>query len=108
MTSFETALIIICFCLFVSLIILTILYIKSKKGIEKLSQKTDAFLNNGEKIGISTQDNSLAQLQNSIADLENRLILEHDNTVSQSKRNAEGFQGICREPHSCRSHRMEE
>ena len=89
MTSLETALILICSCLFVALLILTILYIKNKKGIEKLSQKTDAFLNNGEKVGISTQDNSLAQLQNSIADLENRLILERDNTVSQSKRNAD-------------------
>lgn len=89
MTSLETALIIICACLFVALLILTVLYIKNKKGIETLSQKTDAFLSNGERLDISTQENSLAMLQNSIADLENRLILERDNTVTQSKRNAD-------------------
>lgn len=89
MTSLEIGLIIASTVLFVALIIVSVLYIRNKKGIENLSQKTDAFLNNGEKIGISTQDNSLAQLQNSIADLENRLILERDNTVSQSKRNAD-------------------
>lgn len=89
MTSLEIGLVIISAVLFAALIIVSVLYIRNKKGIEKLSQKTDAFLNNGEKIGISTQDNSLAQLQNSIADLENRLILERDNTVSQSKRNAD-------------------
>ena len=89
MTALETALIILCSVLTAAVILLAVLYIRNKKGIEKLSQKTDAFLNNGEKIDISTQDNSLTQLQNSIADLENRLELERENTVSQSKRNAD-------------------
>ena len=89
MTALETVLIILCSVLTAAVILLAVLYIRNKKGIEKLSQKTDAFLNNGEKIDISTQDNSFAQLQNSIADLENRLELERENTVSQSKRNAD-------------------
>lgn len=89
MTSLEICLIIVSSVLFVALMAVFVLYIKNKKGIEKLSQKTDAFLNNGEKLGISTKDNSLAMLQNSIADIENRFVLERDNTVSQSKRNAD-------------------
>ncbi len=89
MTSLETALIVVCSCLFVAFVISVALHIRNKKEIEKLAQKTDAFLDSGEKIGISTKDNTLAALQNSIADLENRLLLERDNTVSQSKRNAD-------------------
>lgn len=89
MTSLETGLIVVSSVLLAVAVTVFVLYFRNKKGIEKLAQKTDAFLNNGEKIGISTRDNSLAQLQNSIADLENRLILERDNTVSQSKRNAD-------------------
>lgn len=89
MTALEIGLVVVSAVLFAALVIVSVLYVRNKKGIERLSQKTDAFLNNGERLDISTRDNSLAMLQNSIADLENRLELERDNTVSQSKRNAD-------------------
>ncbi len=89
MTDFEIFLCILSAVLLVCLIAVAFLYNKNKKEILKLSGKIDSFLHSGERINISTKDNTLASLQNSICDLENKLILEKENTRSQAKKHAD-------------------
>ncbi len=89
MTDFEIFLCVLSAVLLVCLIAVAFLYNKNKKEILKLSSKTDSFLHSGERINISTKDNTVASLQNSICDLENKLILEKENTRSQAKKHAD-------------------
>ncbi len=89
MTSFEIFLCVLCAVLLMISITLIILYIRNKKEILKLSQKIDSFLHSGERINISTKDNAVAALQNSLSDLENKLILEKENTRHQSEKHAD-------------------
>lgn len=89
MTDFEIFLCVLSAVLLVCLIAVAFLYNKNKKEILKLSQKIDSFLHSGERINISTKDNAVAALQNSLADLENKLILEKENTRTQAKKHTD-------------------
>lgn len=89
MTSFEIFLCVLCTVLLIISVIIIILYVRNKKEVLKLSQKIDSFLHSGERINISTKDNAVAALQNSLADLENKLILEKENTRHQSEKHAD-------------------
>ncbi len=89
MTGLEIFLCIFSGILLITSAFLAVAYFKNKKEILKLSQKTDAFLQSGERINISTKDNAVAALQNSLSDIENRLILEKENTRHQSEKHAD-------------------
>ncbi len=86
MTDFEIFRCILSAVLLVCSALSVIFYRKNRKEILKLSQKTDAFLHSGERISISTKDNAIAALQNSLSDLENKLILERENTRHQAEK----------------------
>lgn len=89
MTSFEIFLCVLCTVLLIISVTIIILYVRNKKEVLKLSQKIDSFLHSGERINISTKDNAVAALQNSLADLENKLILEQENTRAQAKKHTD-------------------
>lgn len=89
MTSFEIFLCVLCTVLLIISVTIIILYVRNKKEVLKLSQKIDSFLHSGERINISTKDNAVAALQNSLADLENKLILEQENTHAQAKKHTD-------------------
>lgn len=86
MTEKEIFLCILSAVLLVCSALSVIFYRKNRKEILKLSQKTEAFLHSGERISISTKDNAIAALQNSLSDLENKLILERENTRHQAEK----------------------
>ncbi len=89
MTSFENFLCVLCTVLLIISVTIIILYVRNKKEVLKFSQKIDSFLHSGERINISTKDNAVAALQNSLADLENKLILEQENTRTQAKKHTD-------------------
>ena len=89
MTSFEFFLCVLCTVLLIISVTIIILYVRNKKEVLKLSQKIDSFLHSGERINISTKDNAVAALQNSLADLENKLVLEQENTRAQAKKHTD-------------------
>ena len=89
MTSFEIFLCVLCTVLLIISVTIIILYVRNKKEVLKLSQKIDSFLHSGERINISTKDNAVAALQNSLADLENKLVLEQENTRAQAKKHTD-------------------
>lgn len=62
---------------------------KNKKQVLKLTDSIDSFLQGGEKLNISTEDNTLASLQNSICDLEDKLILEKENSRTQAEKHTD-------------------
>lgn len=89
MTEKEIFLCVLSAVLLICSILFAVLYNKNKKEILKLSGKIDSFLHSGERISLSTKDNAVATLQNSLSDLENKLILEKENTISQAKKHAD-------------------
>lgn len=65
------------------------LNIRKNKKINKLKENIENFIEGGEKTEYSTADSDFARLQNSVAELENLLLLEKSNSASQAKSNAD-------------------
>lgn len=73
---------IFCLCIFISNNI-------KKKEIERLINSINAYIDHGELTHFSVKDNQLAELQNSVFDLESLINLEKSNTLNQTKKNTE-------------------
>lgn len=70
-------------------VIFIVLYIIKNRQINKLKERIENFIEGGEKTEYSTADSDFARLQNSVAELENLLLLEKNNSASQAKSNAD-------------------
>ena len=68
--------------------------IYNHKKIRDLTKSIDEFLDSKTVTSFSTADGALAQLQNSICDLETKLLRESENTVEQARRNSEFISDI--------------
>lgn len=88
MTETEIILSVLAVIFFVVASVLFYFFRKNQKQVSKLSESIDSFLQGGKKLNISTEDNTLATLQNSICDLEDKLVLEKENTRTQAKKHA--------------------
>lgn len=75
--------------LIVATIILIILNARKNKQINNLKENIESFIEGGEKAEYSTADSNFARLQNAVAELENLLLLEKNNSASQAKSNAD-------------------
>lgn len=73
----------------VATIILIILNARKNNRINKLKKSIESFVECGEKTEYSTNDSNFARLQNTVAELENLLLLEKSNSESQAKSNAD-------------------
>lgn len=94
MTSFEIGLI-VCVCiLLIVCIALAVWNIRQIKKVKFLQKSISEFMESGKITDFSVGENSFAQLQNSISDLENRIRLEKSNTISQTKKNTEFISDI--------------
>ncbi len=82
-------LICITFILIVTTTVLIILNARKNRQINNLKENIEAFIEGGEKTEYSTADSNFARLQNAVAELENLLLLEKNNSVSQAKSNAD-------------------
>lgn len=69
--------------------ILIVLNIRRNKEINKLKESIESFIEGGEKAEYSTADSDFSRLQNSVAELQNLLLLEKSNSASQAKNNAD-------------------
>lgn len=80
-------------CAAIILLIIAVVFVAlniiKNKQINKLKESIEDFIENGEKTGYSTADSDFARLQNSVAELENLLLLEKSNSESQAKNNAD-------------------
>ncbi len=80
-------------CAVVILLIVSVIFIvlnlRKNKQVNKLKENIEEFIEGGEKTEYSTADSSFARLQNSVAELENLLLLEKSNSASQAKSNAD-------------------
>ncbi len=70
----------------IGLLAVLVLY---KRQIKKLIAQTQSFIDRGEKTEYSLRDNSLAPLQNNIADIENSVLLEKNNALRQRRENVQ-------------------
>lgn len=94
MTSFEIGLT-VCVCvLLIVCIALAVWNIRQIKKVKFLQKSISEFMESGKITDFSVGENTLAQLQNSIADLENRISLEKSNAISQTKKNTEFISDI--------------
>ncbi|MBR3819031.1 MAG: HAMP domain-containing histidine kinase [Clostridia bacterium] len=75
--------------LFVATTVFIILNARKNKQINNLKENIESFIEGGEKTEYSTADSNFARLQNAVAELENLLILEKNNSASQAKSNAD-------------------
>ena len=75
--------------LFLATIILIILNARKNKQINNLKENIESFVEGGERTEYSTADSNFARLQNTVAELENLLLLEKSNSESQAKSNAD-------------------
>ena len=73
----------------VATIIFIILNARKNKQINNLKENIESFIEGGEKAEYSTADSNFARLQNAVAELENLLLLEKNNSASQAKSNAD-------------------
>lgn len=94
MTALEIILTIAIAVLLIILCILTSLFVKQKHNISNLQKSINDFITNGSKTDFSVSDNDFSQLQNSVADLENMIILEKNNTFTTTKKNTEFISDI--------------
>lgn len=69
--------------------ILAVMICLKNKRIVQLKNDVENFIEYGEKTNYSTIDNDFARLQNSVAELENLLLLEKGNSASRAKSNAD-------------------
>ncbi len=75
--------------LFVATTVFIILNARKNKQINNLKENIESFIEGREKTEYSTADSNFARLQNAVAELENLLILEKNNSASQAKSNAD-------------------
>lgn len=75
--------------LIIATIILIILNARKNRQINNLKENIESFVEGGEKTEYSTADSNFARLQNTVAELENLLLLEKSNSASQAKSNAD-------------------
>ena len=75
------------------LLLLGILWVQRRKVI-RLTESMDTFLLDGTRTELSTADSSLGHLQTNICELENRLLLEQENTKREGKKNSEFLSDI--------------
>lgn len=80
---------VLCAVLAVCVIVLSCVLAKRKKRIRTLTKSIDQYLETGAVTDFSTRDDLLAQLQNAVFDLENRLEREKQNTRERSRQNTE-------------------
>lgn len=80
---------VLCAVLAVCVIVLSCVFAKRKKRIRTLTKSIDQYLETGAVTDFSTRDDLLAQLQNAVFDLENRLEREKQNTRERSRQNTE-------------------
>lgn len=89
MTASEIIFTVLFAILLILLILLAVTEIRRSKNISKLSDSIDNFILNGNSTELSLNDNSFARLQNSVAELENLVIFERNNTLIQNRKNME-------------------
>lgn len=82
-------LLILCLALLTAVIILAVKYRGQKKSISLLSGSIRKFLETGKQTDLSLKDNFFSAIQNDVADLESRLILEKGNTLAENRKNAD-------------------
>lgn len=75
-------------------LVLIAVVVTNKIKIKKINQSIDEFFNDGKLTELSTSDGATAQLQTNICELENRLVLERENTRQESKNNTEFISDI--------------
>lgn len=80
---------VLCAVLAVCVIVLAYVVAKRKKRIRTITRSIDQYLETGAVTDFSTRDDLLAQLQNAVFDLENRLEREKRNTRERSRQNTE-------------------
>ncbi len=80
---------VLCAVLAVCVIMLACVFAKRKKRIRTITRSIDQYLETGAVTDFSTRDDLLAQLQNAVFDLENRLEREKRNTRERSRQNTE-------------------
>lgn len=80
---------VLCAVLAVCVIVLACVFAKRKKRIRTITRSIDQYLETGAVTDFSTRDDLLAQLQNAVFDLENRLEREKRNTRERSRQNTE-------------------
>lgn len=80
---------VLCAVLAVCAIVLACVFAKWKKRIRTITRSIDQYLETGAVTDFSTRDDLLAQLQNAVFDLENRLEREKQNTRERSRQNTE-------------------
>lgn len=80
-------------CAIITLLIVSAIFIvlnfRKNKQINNLKENIEGFIEGGEKTEYSTADSNFAKLQNTVAELENLLLLEKSNSASQAKSNAD-------------------
>ena len=94
MTASEIIFTVLLAILLILLILLAVTEIRRSKNISKLSDSIDNFILNGNSTELSLNDNSFARLQNSVAELENLVIFERNNTLIQNRKNMEFISGV--------------
>ncbi len=75
--------------LLIGLSVLVFLNIRKNRQINSLKDNIEEFIEGGKKAEYSTSDSDFARLQNSVAELQNLLLLEKSNSASQAKSNAD-------------------
>ena len=65
-----------------------------RRAILRLREQVDAFLLDGTRTELSTEDSALGHLQTNICELENRLLLEREHTKQESRQNAQFLSDI--------------
>ncbi|MCM1286157.1 MAG: HAMP domain-containing histidine kinase [Acetobacter sp.] len=80
--------------LLIAVIYLLIIHRRQKKNNEKLIQSINDFMNSRTSVDISLYDNDFARLQNSVADLENLVLLLQGNIISENKKNMQFISDI--------------
>lgn len=88
---FLLALIII---LLASVVVLSVKLRRHTKSVDFIIDKIDDFINRGEKIDLSVEDNAFSRLQNGVADLENIVELEKSQTIAENKKTTEFISDI--------------
>lgn len=94
MTSLEIILTITASVLLIALCVSAIFYKKQRNSAAKLQRSINDFISNGNRTDFSVSDNDFSQLQNSVADLENMIILEKSNTLTTTQKNTEFISDI--------------
>ena len=68
-------------------VVLSVLLIRYKRSVKNLNDSIDRFFQTGKPTEISTSSFATAELQNSICELETRLLSEREHTAVQTKNN---------------------